>query len=780
VTELLEGATLRDRLAAGPLPSRKALDCAAQIARGLAAAHDKGIVHRDLKPENLFVTRDGRVKILDFGLAKALGGEGVGEGSTLAETEPGAVLGTAGYMAPEQVRGKPADARSDIFAFGAVLYEMLAGRRAFEGDTAIDRAHAILNKEPLPLPADVPPAVQRVVQRCLEKAPDERFGSARDLGFALEALSDASGIAADAVKGPARHRVSPMLALALGAVACAATFVAGSMFRRPRPIPTSAAGVGEPGRAAPRLQQLTFRRGTIHEARFAPDGKTVIYSAAWKGAPAQIFQTIPGNPESRPILPPGYDLLAVSRNGELAVLADGRRDLLELSIGTLALTHLGGGEPRKVTENVIAADFLPDGSLAIARWVPDPRADFGGRTQLEIPVGKVVYQSKGWITNVRVSPRGDEIAFVDPAQLSFWGTWLVVADRHGAMRRLGARWLGIGGLAWSADGSELWVNAIDEQSASAGLHVVSRQGEARFVYQAPSDISVRDISPSGRVLVASGELVGSLRGHSPGASAERDLTIFGLEWARAITPDGASVLVSEYTGVGGAAGYLLRTDGSSSVRVGQGDPTDLTRDGKWVLEYDFPAMRRLQVVPTGPGEPRPLPAGPITKYLRAWWFPDGRRILALAYAGDALRVWIQDAAGTEPRPFGDALVWRDDPPISPDGKWVLVLGPKGERLLQEVDGPGMRPLPGLEPRDWIGGWSADGRVLYVRRGAHWVLPARLEKYDIATGRFTPWRTFMPEDQAGDLNLSWFQVSPDGRAYVYTQERVVSQLHLLTW
>src|SRR5512142_1157085 len=197
VSELLEGETLRSRLATGALSTRKALDYAIQIARGLAAAHAKGIVHRDLKPENLFVTKDGRVKILDFGLAKALGGEVGATESTLAETEPGAVLGTAGYMAPEQVRGKPADARADIFAFGAVLYEMLSGKRAFDGDSHVERGHAILTQEPPDLAASgiaVAPAVERVVRRCLEKVPDERFQSARDLGFALEAVSDASAV----------------------------------------------------------------------------------------------------------------------------------------------------------------------------------------------------------------------------------------------------------------------------------------------------------------------------------------------------------------------------------------------------------------------------------------------------------------------------------------------------------------------------------------------------------------------------------------------------------
>ncbi len=192
VTELLEGETLRALVSRGPVPVKRALEIAHQVADGLAAAHEKGIVHRDLKPENLFVTTDGRVKILDFGLAKVRGGDVSPTDATLDATEPGAVMGTAGYMAPEQVRGRPADVRSDIFAFGAVLFEMLAGRRAFPGDSPVERGHAILTLELPDLTASgvrVPLAVDRVMRRCLEKAPDERFQSARDLAFALQGLS---------------------------------------------------------------------------------------------------------------------------------------------------------------------------------------------------------------------------------------------------------------------------------------------------------------------------------------------------------------------------------------------------------------------------------------------------------------------------------------------------------------------------------------------------------------------------------------------------------------
>src|SRR6266545_2764605 len=232
VSELLEGETLRGRLGTGTLPPRKGIDYAVQIAKGLAAAHEKGIVHRDLKPENLFVTRDGQIKILDFGLAKLRQPEEGAEKSNLltaaAGTEPGVVMGTMGYMSPEQVRGRPADRRSDLFSFGAIFYEMLSGQRAFRGDTAADTITAILTKEPPDLTQtnrDIHPGIERIVRHCLEKNPEERFDSARDLAFDLEALTGVSSPAAAAAQVFPEKR--PRLMLRLAATALISAAIAG-------------------------------------------------------------------------------------------------------------------------------------------------------------------------------------------------------------------------------------------------------------------------------------------------------------------------------------------------------------------------------------------------------------------------------------------------------------------------------------------------------------------------------------------------------------------------
>jgi serine/threonine protein kinase len=283
VSELLDGETLRARLNTGPLPVRKAVEYALQIARGLAAAHDHGIFHRDLKPENIFITRDGHVKILDFGLAKLTMTEpdavGLSAQATLdSVTGRGVLLGTLGYMSPEQCRGATIDARSDIFSFGAVLYEMVSGKRAFRGDTTADTISSILKEEPPDLSAtgrDVSPMLERMVQHCLEKDPAARFQSARDVAFALEVLSSVSSSAAGAVATPTPTIAAPpsrkswLVPSLLGVIAILIVPVALLIVRLNAPPP-------EP----PSYGQLTFARESISSARFAPDQRTIIYSSA--------------------------------------------------------------------------------------------------------------------------------------------------------------------------------------------------------------------------------------------------------------------------------------------------------------------------------------------------------------------------------------------------------------------------------------------------------------------------------------------------------------------
>ena len=359
VSELLEGETLGQRLASGALPLRKAIETGTRIAHGLAAAHGRGVVHRDLKPENVFLTQDGQVKILDFGLAKF--GEPEPESVDATDrtmtrapgyTDPGTVMGTVGYMAPEQVRGLPTDHRADIFTLGAILYEMISGRRAFAGETPADTSSAILNQEPAELSEldrDVPPSVEMVIHHCMEKNPEERFQSARDLAFALDRLSTASVATGPMTAGPSvrpRSRSGLIAVLALVAIVAAA---AGAYL----------VGKGSKSDAVPSFHRLTFRNGSIRSARIAPDGQTMIYGAAWDGDPIRIFTTRPGSPQSRQLDIPDADILSVSPSGELAISV-GRTFLSpNQSTGTLARVPLDGGAPRQLLVNVQEADWSP-------------------------------------------------------------------------------------------------------------------------------------------------------------------------------------------------------------------------------------------------------------------------------------------------------------------------------------------------------------------------------------------------------------------------------------
>src|SRR4030088_3333458 len=305
VSELLEGNTLRQRLSAGPLPLSEAAGHAAQIVQGLIAAHDRRIIHRDLKPENLFLTRDGWVKILDFGVAKLL--SPVEEGGRTAEnlttvSRTGWVIATVPYMPPEQRRGKPVDHRSDVFSVGAILYEMLTGRRAFRGETEVDTMTAVLREEPPEMDVSqgrVPFSLHQIIRHCLEKEPENRFQSGKDLAFALEALSGSSVSKTNVYWNPKPRVSTALLGTAGAAVLAAALFLLGTQLRHDV--------------HSPKFQRLTFEEGTLYSARFAPDGQSILYGAAWNGRPLQLYSTLGNSLLAQPLALPGADLLAVSR-----------------------------------------------------------------------------------------------------------------------------------------------------------------------------------------------------------------------------------------------------------------------------------------------------------------------------------------------------------------------------------------------------------------------------------------------------------------------------------
>jgi len=767
VTELLEGETLRSRLATGALSARKALDYAIQIARGLAAAHEKGIVHRDLKPENLFVTKDGRVKILDFGLAKLKlpeeGSEKTDLQTATAGTEPGVVLGTMGYMSPEQVRGKPADYRSDIFAFGAILYEMLSGKRAFHGDTAADTMSAILTKEPPELSAtnrDVHPGLDRIVRHCLEKNPEERFHSAHDLAFDLEALSGVSTPTAAVAPSRARLRrrslLGPIAALAAVASALALGYVLGTRTGR---VPPSS------------FHQLTFRRGEISSARFAPDGRTILYSAAWEGAPTEIFSSRVEAPESRPYGLAGAEVMAVSRSGELALSLRRHVATAFIRTGTLArVSAAGGAAPREILEDVQWADWGPDGeSLAVVR-------DVGALNRLEYPIGKVLYQTNGWIGHPRVSPRGDWIAFGDHPVKGDDGGTVAIVDRNGKHKTLSDTFGSVQGVAWAPSGSEVWFTA---GRANRDLYSVTLSGRQAVRARVAGSLTLHDISADGRALIVRETLrIGTL-GFFPGAGKERELTWLDWSVARDLSPDGRTLLFFE-SGEGGGAGYsvyLRQTDGSPPIRLGEGTAESLSPDGKWVLSIIHPVTdSELLAYPTGAGEIRRIPRDGLRVQV-ADWAPDGKQIV---FSGNepqhGIRIYVRDFTGAKARPVSPEGYRMFRHGVSPDGRVVVATGPDQRIYLYPLSGGEPTPLPGSLPGDIPDRWTADGRAVFVHRRDQ--MPARVVLLDIATGRKELWKELIPADSAGVAQVATVVPTSDSRSYVYSYIRQLSDLYVL--
>ncbi len=772
VTELLEGETLRARLAGGALAVRKAIEYAVQIARGLAAAHEKGIIHRDLKPENLFVTKDGRVKILDFGLAKLTEIEGAGGQQTnlptaAAGTEAGVVMGTLGYMSPEQVKGHTADQRSDLFSFGAILYEMLSGSRAFHRDSAAETISAILREEPPDLSAtnrNVQPGLERIVRHCLEKNPEERFYSARDLAFDLEALSGLSGTSEAAARLPgARSRSSrrlfarAVLAAALAGIALA--YLAG---RR----------AGD--RTPPSFRELTFRRGSIWNARFGSDGKSVLYSAAWDGGSTEIHLGRTDGPDSRPFGLKGADLLAVAPSGDIAVALGLRFSGAFTRIGTLArMAATGGGAPREILENVEFADWPPDGrDVAIVRAV-------SGHRRLEYPVGKGLYETTGWIGNPRFSPRGDRIAFLDHPVDRDDGGAVALVDLAGKKTTLTPVFAGASGLAWSPDGSEIWFTAADV-GGNRALRAVSPSGRPRVLVRGMGAMTLHDVSRDARVLMTHDLARIGFVTRGPEGPGERDLSWFDWSLLADLSEDGRTALFSE-AGEGGGPGYsvfIRRTDGSPAVRLGEGQALSLSPDGKRVLAILHPTSgQQLVIYPTGPGEPKFL-SYPNLRVQSAVWLPDGRRFLmTAAEPGRDSRAYLGDSEGGAPRPLTpEGYRAPRGLGVMIDARRFLVRSPDQKVYVHSIEGGEPVPVPGIGPTDDFVGPSANEGTILLRRGHD--LPARIVRLDLASGREEPYREFVPADPTGIVDLFGIRVTRDGRYYAYSYGRVLSDLYLV--
>ena len=771
VSELLEGETLRQTLDGGRPPTRRAVDYALQLARGLASAHEKGVVHRDLKPENIFVTKDGQVKILDFGLAKlrpqaGLFGDPQHDAPTVPpETAEGLFFGTVGYMSPEQVRdGAQVDHRSDIFAFGVVFYEMLTGRRAFRRDSQVETMNAILKEEPPEVSefnAGLDPLIESVLRHCLEKDPARRFQSMSDVAFNLELLLGVAGSGASPrVPGAVeRKRRRPLILLALAllfAGAVAAAYLFGRRAVNPAPVPSYA--------------QLTFRRGTIMSAKFAPDGQTVVYSAAWDGNPTDIFTTRAGNPDARSLGLASANVLSVSGSSELLVLLNPQHVAHFANRGVLARMSLYGNAPRPVMADVQEADWAPNGEdLAVVHHA-------GGRVVLDYPVGKPLFDKDGWISNPRVSPDGERVAFFEhPVQWDDRG-WLTVVDRNGKATRLSKEWSSAEGLAWSPTGAEVWFTAKRAGEAAA-LYAATMSGETRVLVRAPVNLLLHDVARDGRVLVSRGYDTTDFFALLPGEAKERNMSWLDRGSLRDVSGDGGLLVFTQW-GEGSGTNYsvyLRRTDGSPAVRLGDGSAWALSPDGGAVLTSLF-TPPQLVLLPTGAGETRAVPNVGIEQYgMGAAWLPDGKHVLFIGReVGKAMRCFVQGVEEPRARPVTPEGVTGSL--LSPDGRWLIAADAQQRSQLYPVEGGEPRAIRGLAEQDRILRWGTDDRSLYVTRNER--LPARVYRLDLVTGNREELKEIMPPDPTGIIDPMRITLTPDGRRYFYNVRRYLSTLYLV--
>jgi eukaryotic-like serine/threonine-protein kinase len=770
VTELLCGTSLRDKITSGPLPPKRSMEYAHQIASGLAAAHDKGIIHRDLKPDNLFISNDGRVKILDFGLAKLNPAKAqVTDETALVDestlTSEGVVLGTAGYMSPEQVRGKIVDHRTDIFAFGAVLYEMLTGQRAFRGNSSVETMTAILKEEPPEIfSADrqIPPGLDRIMRRCLEKDPEQRFQSAKDLSFALDSTSagSAQSHALPALEANRkRWPIAVLVIVTLGLIGATAAIVL-----RPRELP--------------QFRQLTFRKGYLQAARFAPDGQTIVYSAAWGHPPSKLYSSRVNGTEVHELELPASELLAISKSGELAV-ASGGDTWLGVG-GRLARAPLSGGSPREVLDQVVSADWGPDGDqLAVARFA-------NGKCRIEYPIGKVLYENVGYITNMRLSPQGDAIAFLDHPILGDDRGTVVLLFLQGGKRVVTPEWEGEEGLAWSSNGKEVWFTATNTLDSERAIYAVSRSGAQRLVLRTPGGLYLNDVASDGQVLLTVNDRRFEVMLGENGREA-RELSWLQVMLLASISRDGKFVTIGDWGGSTGPTSeysvYLVKLDDGRAVLLGRGIAGSISPDNKWVTSIQPRSTEKVLILPTGIGETKTVSA-PGFQYRSAVWTRDGQKLLVHASdAGRPLRFWVQDLNGGSPRPITGEGV-NGVRVVVGGSDYVCIRDQSGNVQLISVDANfASKAVHGGSETDLVIGGSPLGDNLYIipnstesDLGINLNIPVHIYKVNITSGRRVPMVSISPSNPTGIADIYPPLFTPDEKRYVYTQNRALSTLY----
>jgi DNA-binding winged helix-turn-helix (wHTH) protein/Tol biopolymer transport system component len=519
----------------------------------------------------------------------------------------------------------------------------------------------------------------------------------------------------------------------------------------------------------PDFQRLTVSRGMVNSARFAPDGHSIIYAASWDGKPTEIFSTDPKIPGARSLGLSATQLLAVSSSGEMAVLQPVDNRFFFAGRGTLGQVPLTGGSPRQLAESIDWADWSADGTtLAAVRNV-------NGKQRLEFPLGHVLYDSAGWISHPRISPKGDQVAFLDhPIYPDDKGVVSIV-DLEGHKKSVSAGWESVEGLAWSADGTEIWFSAA-QAGVERNIYAVDLSGHQRLIFRSPGGVTLQDIASDGRVLVTRDEQRVGMMALAPGATSEREVSWRDWSVPADVSKDGNTVLFEE-EGVQSGPTYTVAVRdlrGSLPIPLGPGAAGHLSPDGKWATAIVSNA--HLLLLPTGAGTAKQIEPGDIQQYWHgAGWMPNGKEIVFSANrAGHAAQCFVQDVDGGKPRPVTPEGVFYCE--VSPDGKLIAGNGlAGGGGWLYPIEGAQPRPIPGLQAGENFG-WSSDPRLLYAYVSKQ--PPVKVYRLNILTGQREFFREMTPPDVAGLHHISHIYFSSNGQAYVYSYARLLSELYLV--
>jgi Tol biopolymer transport system component/tRNA A-37 threonylcarbamoyl transferase component Bud32 len=791
VMELLEGETLRDRLAGGALPVRKATEYAVQLADGLAAAHDKGIVHRDLKPENVFVTKDGRVKILDFGLARhgvvAVAADEEESSPTVSRyTDPGTVLGTVGYMSPEQVRGQAVDHRADFFAFGAILYEMVSGARAFRRDSKVETMNAILKEDPLESDATaamLPPALERIIRHCLEKAPDERFQSARDLAFDLASLTGAATTSGrTALSAPPRRRVP--LAL-LAALAVLTAFGLGYLARgAPHGEATERPSVGG-------FTRLTEEQGAEQRPSLSPDGKTLAYVVGWSGRRDIWSRRVGGrNPANltKDCAQDDYGP-AFSPDGEKIAFRS------ECEGGGIFVMGASGESAKRVTDFGYDPAWSPDGQrLAVSTEAVDfplSRTVTSELWVVEVATGAKRRISAGDAVQPAWSPHGGRIAYW--AKVPEGGQrdlWTIKADGSNPTAVTNDRatdWA----PTWSPDGRylyfssdrggtmNLWRSPLDEArgvprgepqpvgvpAVSTGTSSLSRDGKVLAYVSAEWRSTVRTLPlDDGR---------GPLGG-TPRSIFKRSGSILAMDWS----PDGNWLALNDWGRHEEI--FLVRPDGSGYRQLLDDAFRNrfprFSPDGSQIAFYsDRGGTYGLWSIGPDGGGLQPL-AQSASELLYTAWAPDGKRLATTDTTGTKILIvgvgkpLAEGIVETLP-PLEGTFTGRDEPRWSPDGSLLSFYAARsdGTSLLFAYSFA-TKSYRKLAERALSPAWLPDSRRLVYSRDAQLVL------LDTVSGAS---RDLLPSGLVSADAIVFGVPSPNGRTLAFYERSLDGDIWAMT-